>query len=353
MAERVPVLERYLRFVTGDANLVLGTNSSVRELTMLISRWSNPMSRTARGKILAAAPKMYGWLERCHLRFVKSYFAPHYGLSAPEKWPKSVAFSWGLEIPPSPGACVAGFVSPKVRVGSMREVGTALDDLDADILRLWLGGYNAYEMASDLGHGRDCGFITTAMSRAVLAIMERPDYICWALHPDPSTLPEPLSAGWYERNRDWYMGQLAIGRPYIYGEQRALASGAKNTRWPTPGQLAKLDRGEVWQPPVYRRPPLRPAQRGVWTDPNLIASLGLDYPAVERLRQEKHLQLVRKRHALYLKKREAALSKLMKSKSSSSTSRSGSSTTRSRRRKRKRSKASAKGRSSRSRRGGS
>lgn len=243
----------WLRLVTGDPEFTVAKRRTKRKPSVIFQGWSHWDFKRVRERILAAAPRMHAWLERSHKRWIESDYRPELGLESPEHWPREVALAWGLNRPPAPGCCRRAFLSPTARFGATR-CPEGASDLDWVIFRFYCWGYNAYDMARDLGHRRDCTFIRAALVRVVRALMQRPDYACWALNPHPSILPEPLSHGWYARHHDWIFGQVAIRQPYLAGSDQNRQLRFKATYWPTPRSLNRHPIGVPWAPPKYDTP---------------------------------------------------------------------------------------------------
>lgn len=305
----------WLRYVSGDPKFTVSKRKAVRRPTAILSGWSHNNLRRVRERILAIAPRMHQWFERSHYRWIESGFRPELGLRSPANWPRDVALAWGLNQPPAPGCCRRAFLSPSARFGATR-CPEGASDLDWVIFRLYCWGYNAYDMAHDLGHGRDCSFVRAALVRVVRALMQRPDYACWALNPHPSTLPEPLGHGWYRRNHDWIYGQVAIRQPYLADDFRVRQSSYKPMRWPTPRSLALLPPGAPWEAPRYDTPDFpRPLTK------RLDRAMAV-HPSLNRA--ERELAETRRRRSC--ERTRAYLLKQMTSKSSCSTSPSESAT---------------------------
>lgn len=278
--DRGSVIEKFLQVVARDPNFSIGPAPA--PISAVVRRWSRYVTR--REIIKSVAPRMYAWLDESHDRWIRSGLRPHLGLCAPGRFPRDVAEAWGLERPPSPGACLRAFLAPDPRYPAVQTSG--IDPIAWASFRLYCCGYGAYDQARDLGLVRDTRQVRAWLIEVVKSLMARPDFACWALNPHPSTMPEPLGEGWYSRNRDWIYGQLAIRQPYVQNDPRVINHSHKAKTWPEPAALLGTP---VWTPPPYKPPPRRRRRRAwdvkrpLWAE----AGVSLDTPeaALQRRKQ--------------------------------------------------------------------
>ena len=99
---------------------------------------------------------------------------------APEKWPKDVRESFGLEDPPTPYevACVL-LVEPHANFWSLHVGAAPYVRCALSTLRWWLMGMPEEAILSNLGQGRDA--LQPILVTAVKHAMSKPKFAVWAL----------------------------------------------------------------------------------------------------------------------------------------------------------------------------
>lgn len=333
--------------------LVSGKDSAGRISTHIGDRailegWSRLAA--VRKYVEACAPNLYAMLGRTHLRWAKGRFNPHLGLWCRGKWLQNVEDAWGLDDAPGPGACRRAFLQPDARWPMMKRP-REIEPAAWASFKLFCWGYTAYEQAGDMGRLRDTTQIQAWHIACIKALMERPDFACWAMNIHPDVLPEPLSEGWYDRYQDWIYGQVAVRQPYLAADPRVRNHGYKVMSWPTPGALIGV---KAWTRKRVRGPRVTLAVRAYEASPDLWGDVKAHKAKAEAQRERMKSRIRRLRakakalgvplkrvlrwHRDYSKAKARRHYRQMRSKSSRSTSSKASSTVRFRVTRRKRRK---------------